>query len=59
MPGGLVKPSRGEIKLDNKPLTGQKVGAIATQIGVNFAKSGTRSCSACQLKKKSASGWIT
>ena len=31
---GLVKPSQGEIYLDNKPLTGQKVGDIATQIGL-------------------------
>jgi energy-coupling factor transport system ATP-binding protein len=31
---GLVKPSQGEIRLDNKPLAGQKVGAIATQIGL-------------------------
>lgn len=31
---GLVKPSQGEIRLDNKPLSGQKVGAIATQIGL-------------------------
>lgn len=31
---GLVKPSQGEIYLDNKPLSGQKVGDIATQIGL-------------------------
>jgi energy-coupling factor transporter ATP-binding protein EcfA2 len=31
---GLVKPSQGEIYLDNKPLVGQKVGDIATQIGL-------------------------
>jgi len=31
---GLVKPTRGEIYLDGKPLSGQKVGAIATQIGL-------------------------
>jgi len=31
---GLLKPSRGEIYLENKPLTGQKVGDIATQIGL-------------------------
>jgi energy-coupling factor transport system ATP-binding protein len=31
---GLLKPSSGEIFLDNKPLTGQKVGEIATQIGL-------------------------
>lgn len=31
---GLVKPSQGEIYLDNKPLGGQKVGDIATQIGL-------------------------
>lgn len=31
---GLVKPSQGEIYLDNKPLAGQKVGDIATQIGL-------------------------
>jgi energy-coupling factor transport system ATP-binding protein len=31
---GLVKPSQGEIYLDNKPLAGQKVGEIATQIGL-------------------------
>ena len=31
---GLLKPSQGEIFLDNKPLSGQKVGEIATQIGL-------------------------
>ncbi|TRZ54138.1 ATP-binding cassette domain-containing protein [bacterium] len=31
---GLLKPSQGEIYLENKPLTGQKVGDIATQIGL-------------------------
>jgi len=31
---GLLKPSQGEISLDNKPLKGQKVGEIATQIGL-------------------------
>jgi energy-coupling factor transport system ATP-binding protein len=31
---GLLKPTRGEILLDNKPISGQKVGDIATQIGL-------------------------
>jgi energy-coupling factor transporter ATP-binding protein EcfA2 len=31
---GLLKPSQGEIYLENKPLTGQKVGDIATQMGL-------------------------
>jgi energy-coupling factor transport system ATP-binding protein len=31
---GLVRPSQGEIYLDNRPLAGQKVGEIATQIGL-------------------------
>jgi energy-coupling factor transporter ATP-binding protein EcfA2 len=31
---GLVKPTHGEIYLDGKPLKGQKVGAIATRIGL-------------------------
>ncbi len=31
---GLLKPSQGEIFLENMPLTGQKVGDIATQIGL-------------------------
>jgi energy-coupling factor transporter ATP-binding protein EcfA2 len=31
---GLVKPTQGEIYLDNRPLAGQKVGDIATQIGL-------------------------
>jgi energy-coupling factor transport system ATP-binding protein len=31
---GLLKPTYGEIFLDNKPLNGQKVGEIATQIGL-------------------------
>jgi energy-coupling factor transporter ATP-binding protein EcfA2 len=31
---GLLKPSQGEIFLEHKPLTGQKVGDIATQIGL-------------------------
>jgi energy-coupling factor transport system ATP-binding protein len=31
---GLIKPNKGEIRLDGKPLVGQKVGAIATQIGL-------------------------
>jgi energy-coupling factor transport system ATP-binding protein len=31
---GLIKPSQGEIRLDNKTLAGQKVGDIATQIGL-------------------------
>jgi energy-coupling factor transport system ATP-binding protein len=31
---GLLKPSQGEIFLENKPLTGQKVGDIATRIGL-------------------------
>jgi energy-coupling factor transporter ATP-binding protein EcfA2 len=31
---GLIKPSHGEIRLAGKPLVGQKVGEIATQIGL-------------------------
>ncbi|HWU40231.1 MAG TPA: ATP-binding cassette domain-containing protein, partial [Candidatus Acidoferrum sp.] len=31
---GLLKPSRGEILLDGKPISGQKVGDVATQIGL-------------------------
>ena len=31
---GLLKPSQGEIYLNNKPLSGQKVGEIATQVGL-------------------------
>jgi energy-coupling factor transporter ATP-binding protein EcfA2 len=31
---GLIKPPQGEIRLDGKPLTVQKVGDIATQIGL-------------------------
>ena len=31
---GLLKPSQGEIYLNNKPLTKRKVGDIATQIGL-------------------------
>ncbi len=31
---GLLKPTQGEIFLDNKPIIGQKVGDIATQIGL-------------------------
>jgi len=31
---GLLQPSQGEITLENMPLTGQKVGDIATQIGL-------------------------
>ncbi len=31
---GLIKPSHGEIRLAGKPLAGQKVGDIATQIGL-------------------------
>jgi energy-coupling factor transport system ATP-binding protein len=31
---GLVKPTHGEIRLAGKPLAGQKVGEIATQIGL-------------------------
>jgi energy-coupling factor transport system ATP-binding protein len=31
---GLVKPSQGEIYLEHKPLAGQNVGDIATQIGL-------------------------
>lgn len=31
---GLLKPSKGEIRLDNRSLINQKVGEIATQIGL-------------------------
>lgn len=31
---GLLKPTQGEIYLENKPLIGQKVGDIATRIGL-------------------------
>jgi energy-coupling factor transport system ATP-binding protein len=31
---GLIKPSHGEIRLEDKTLAGQKVGDIATQIGL-------------------------
>lgn len=31
---GMIKPSQGEVLLDNIPLAGQKVGEIATQIGL-------------------------
>jgi energy-coupling factor transport system ATP-binding protein len=31
---GLIRPASGEIRLAGRPLAGQKVGAIATQIGL-------------------------